>query len=122
MRLINVHRLELETFDHRNAPPYAILSHTWGDDEVDYHTFLSKPEIKSGRGWAKILGTCKQAIQDNYNWVLIDTCNIDKSSSAELSEAINSMFSWYQRAAICFVHLCDLPPDNEPRGVCGEAS
>jgi hypothetical protein len=108
MRLMNVHLLELKTFNHTNVPPYAVLSHTWGDDEVDYHTFISKPEVKSGRGWAKILRTCKQAIQDNYNWIWIDTCNIDKSSSAELSEAINSMFSWYQRSAVCYAFLEDV--------------
>jgi hypothetical protein len=108
MRLLNVHRLELKTFDHRNAPPYAILSHTWGDEEVDYQTFIARPEVRSGGGWAKILGTCKQAIQDNYDWVWIDTCNIDKSSSAELSEAINSMFVWYQQSAVCYTFLEDV--------------
>jgi hypothetical protein len=116
MRLLNVHRLELETFDHRNAPPYAILSHTWGEDEVDYQTLIAKQKlrskVRSGQGWAKILGTCKQAMLDNYDWVWIDTCNIDKSSSAELSEAINSMFVWYQRSAVCYVFLEDVHIDD----------
>lgn len=108
MRLLNVYQLELKTFDHRKAPPYAILSHTWGDEEVDYQTLISKPQVKNGRGWSKILGTCKKAIQDNYDWVWIDTCNIDKSSSAELSEAINSMFVWYQASSVCYAFLEDL--------------
>ena len=108
MRLLNVHRLELKTFGHRQAPPYAILSHTWGNDEVDYQTLIAKPDVKSGQGWSNILGTCKQAIQDNYDWVWIDTCNIDKSSSAELSEAINSMFAWYQRSSVCYAFFEDV--------------
>lgn len=37
----------------------------------------------------------------------VDTCCIDKSSSAELSEAINSMFAWYRNAKICYVFLAD---------------
>jgi hypothetical protein len=112
MRLLEVHRLELETFDHRNAPPYAVLSHTWGFDEVDYQTLISKPPVKRGRGWDKILRACDQAMQDHYNWIWIDTCNIDKSSSAELSEAINSMFVWYQRSAICYAFLEDVHTED----------
>lgn len=43
----------------------------------------------------------------------IDTCCIDKSSSAELSEAINSMFRWYQDARICYVYLPDVRNKTE---------
>jgi hypothetical protein len=35
-------------------------------------------------------------------------CCIDKGSSAELSEAINSMFRWYERAVVCYVYLSDI--------------
>ena len=38
----------------------------------------------------------------------MDTCCIDKKSSAELSEAINSMYRIYETASICIVHLDDL--------------
>jgi hypothetical protein len=38
-------------------------------------------------------------------------CCIDKSSSAELSEAINSMFAWYRNAKVCYVYLEDVPHD-----------
>lgn len=37
----------------------------------------------------------------------IDSCCIDKSSSAELTEAINSMFKWYREAGLCIVYLSD---------------
>jgi hypothetical protein len=41
-----------------------------------------------------------------YSW--IDTCSIDRSSSAELSEAIISMFKWYKGATKCYALLTDI--------------
>lgn len=38
----------------------------------------------------------------------IDTCCIDKRSSAELSEAINSMYKWYQGAKVCYAFLSEI--------------
>lgn len=52
--------------------------------------------------------TCHRALQDGFQYVWIDTCCIDKSSSAELSEAINSMFRWYQESKICYAFLSDV--------------
>jgi hypothetical protein len=43
----------------------------------------------------------------------IDTCCIDKTSSAELSEAINSMFKWYGDAEICYAYLSDVPGNGD---------
>lgn len=45
---------------------------------------------------------------DRYPYAWIDTCCINKESSAELSEAINSMFAWYQNAGICYAYLDDV--------------
>jgi hypothetical protein len=46
----------------------------------------------------------------------IDTCCIDKTSSAELSEAINSMYMWYQNSQVCYAYLSDV--DNlAPEGL-----
>lgn len=39
---------------------------------------------------------------------MLDTCCIDKRSSAELSEAINSMYSWYENSLVCLVILEDV--------------
>ncbi|KAK5167078.1 uncharacterized protein LTR77_007808 [Saxophila tyrrhenica] len=58
-------------------------------------------------GWNKVPNTCLQASRDGHRYVWIDTCCIDKSSSAELSEAINSMYRWYSLAAVCYVYLSD---------------
>jgi hypothetical protein len=51
-------------------------------------------------------------------WCWVDTCCIDKSSSAELSEAINSMFKWYEQSIVCIAYLSDVPE----YGVAGELS
>lgn len=64
-------------------------------------------------GFKKIRRTCQIALKIGglkYAWV--DTYCIDKTSSAELSEAINSMFKWYQQSAICFAFLEDWEPDQ----------
>jgi hypothetical protein len=92
-----------------NIPPYAILSHTWGDtnDEVTYDD-LTKGTGKSKKGYTKIQFCAKQAADNGLQYFWIDTCCIDKSSSAELTEAINSMFRWYCEAAICYVYLSDV--------------
>lgn len=92
-----------------NIPTYAILSHTWGEDgEVSYNELVAGTG-KNKPGYKKIEFCVEQAARDGLQYSWVDTCCIDKSSSAELSEAINSMFKWYQNAAICYVYLCDLP-------------
>ncbi|KAK5654655.1 hypothetical protein OQA88_6978, partial [Cercophora sp. LCS_1] len=88
------------------------LSHTWGADEATYEEInqgsrAAVLDLKSGS--AKIRKCCSQAVKDGIEWVWIDTCCIDKSSSAELSEAINSMFTWYLQAEVCYAYLEDVP-------------
>ncbi|KAL2148946.1 hypothetical protein VTH82DRAFT_1632 [Thermothelomyces myriococcoides] len=95
------------------VPPYAILSHTWGDDEVMLQQLRdgNQAELQRKTGFRKILQTCALARErDKLQYVWVDTCCIDKTSSTELSEAINSMFAWYRDAQVCYVHLVDLPP------------
>ena len=59
-------------------------------------------------GMAKIDSFCRLAAERGFDWAWIDTCCIDKRSSAELSEAINAMFKWYQHSDECYVHLSDV--------------
>jgi hypothetical protein len=95
-----------------DIPRYAILSHTWGKEEVTFKDMMddgtakSKPESKPGYGKIRFCG--EQARRDNLQYFWIDTCCIDKSSSAELQEAINSMFRWYRDAVKCYVYLADV--------------
>jgi hypothetical protein len=109
MRLLNAQTKKLHTF-YTERPPYAILSHTWLDDdaEVTYDKIQDPEACTNLPGWPKINFTCQQAIQDGYEWVWIDTCCIQKSSSAELSEAINSMFDWYMNSSVCYAYLSDV--------------
>lgn len=110
MHLINVNTGALEYSIGSRIPEYAILSHTWEDGELTYQTYLNG---QSGgmKGIAKIVKTCELAKKYKISYVWIDTACIDKSSSAELSEAINSMYLWYKRAVVCFTFLSDLPPN-----------
>lgn len=91
-------------------PPYAILSHTWETEEVTYQDMqkLSAKERASKRGWSKIEQACKIALKQELNYIWVDTCCIDKRNSAELSEAINSMFQWYKKSEMCIAYLSDV--------------
>ncbi|KAI1088982.1 HET-domain-containing protein [Rostrohypoxylon terebratum] len=108
MWLINCQSLHLEEFV-QDVPPYAILSHTWGDEEMTFVDMNNRnwDRLSDREGYQKMRATCRVALEHNLKYAWVDTCCIDKSSSAELSEAINSMFAWYKKAAICFVYLYD---------------
>jgi hypothetical protein len=163
MRLIDVDTLELQSFTDNDVPQYAILSHTWGPDEVSYQELVWINRIKawsrsydqpsaststvslssqdeqsslimasmemllrgnwhsgatSGSmteedflerpGYSKVVNAAREVRDLKHKWIWIDTCCIDKSSSAELQEAINSMYRWYQNAEVCLVYLGDV--------------
>jgi len=119
MRLLKTRtkELEFEEFAGRDVPLYAILSHTWGSDEVSLQDVLSGArDMKDRAGYAKIMGTRALAAAHGFDYVWIDTCCIDKTSSAELSEAINSMYRWYQEADICYAYLADVVASPGPPG------
>ncbi|KAK0701555.1 heterokaryon incompatibility protein-domain-containing protein, partial [Apiosordaria backusii] len=113
MRLLNTRTLAFEQFfGHR--PPYAILSHTWEGEEVSHQDVRDRiPSLESRQGYRKIQQWCRIAAEQRFEWAWVDTCCIDKTNNAELTESINSMFRWYQQAAACFVYLSDLPVDGE---------
>ncbi|KAI9712400.1 MAG: hypothetical protein M1820_001613 [Bogoriella megaspora] len=136
MRLLNTSSLQLHEFNSHDCLEYAILSHTWGSEEASFQDFALAADpayrydqgsgwqkiratyrkvlaaepanrLHQGSGWQKIRATCRKALTEGIDWVWIDTCCIDKASSAELSEAINSMFRWYEDSAVCYVYLDD---------------
>ncbi|KAB5523062.1 heterokaryon incompatibility protein-domain-containing protein [Coniochaeta sp. 2T2.1] len=111
MRLLNVRTLKLEEHFDVSIPHYSILSHTWGAQEVVY-SHIRQDGYKAGSS-SKVDGCIAQAIKDGLDYVWIDTCCIDKSSSAELSEAINSIFAWYWGCVVCYACLVDVPDDVE---------
>ncbi|KAK0723609.1 heterokaryon incompatibility protein-domain-containing protein, partial [Lasiosphaeria miniovina] len=108
MRLLNTSNEQAKEF-LGDIPRYSILSHTWGQEEVSLSDLLRGPDHFRGlSGYAKIAGACAVARREGFDWIWIDTCCIDKSSSAELSEAINSMFNWYKDADVCYAYLSDV--------------
>ncbi|KAL6401163.1 hypothetical protein AUP68_16889 [Ilyonectria robusta] len=111
MRLINTRTLQLEDFSYHPIPErYAILSHTWEKDEVTFQDWQDFRIASKKKGFFKIKAACEQAVRNELDYLWVDTNCIDKSSSAELSEAINSMFAWYRDAFICYAYLADVPP------------
>ncbi|WYZ36844.1 hypothetical protein EsH8_II_000350 [Colletotrichum jinshuiense] len=117
MRLINVESLELQEFFGDDIPKYAILSHTWGPEEVSYQDWRDIGRASEKAGYGKIRGACRQAGRLGHKWLWVDTNCIDKTSSAELSEAINSMFAWYAKAETCLAYLEDVPTAGGEKGL-----
>lgn len=99
--------LTIRSFHTADEVPYAILSHTWGHEELLYEDVVHKTG-ETKEGFAKILRAIRQARDDGHRYIWIDNVCINKASSAELQEAINSMFAWYSKAAICYAHLSDV--------------
>ncbi|KAK7911235.1 heterokaryon incompatibility protein-domain-containing protein [Apiospora marii] len=134
MRLINTKTFLLESI--YTQVPYAILSHTWGPEEISFQEWevvhdsgaiqgqcphtqkMSRPNVTRKRGYDKVIGACQQASRDGIQYLWCDTNCIDKTSSAELSEAINSMFAWYRDSKVCYVILTDVqvPAASSLRG------
>ncbi|KAI0645336.1 heterokaryon incompatibility protein-domain-containing protein, partial [Trametes meyenii] len=122
MWLLNTKTYELKYFPSgTDRPRYAILSHCWDKEEITFADVRKRPLLWTRRkpGWRKVKHACA-AVREHkaggvaIEWLWDDTCCIDKSSSAELSEALNSMFSWYRDAWICFAYLNDVPGGQDP--------
>ncbi|KAK4221559.1 het domain protein [Podospora fimiseda] len=108
MHLLNTATYQLESVLHPKQ--YAILSHIWGYGEVTFDDMKDISAASQKPGWEKIKNTCRLVVERGIQYAWIDTCCIDKSSSAELSEAINSMFRWYKESTVCHVYLSGLNP------------
>lgn len=118
MRLLYIDECEQIRLTSRlnedQIPPYAILSHTWGNEEEEV-TFqdLTEGQKRCKAGLKKIWLCSKWAREDKIQYFWVDTCCIDKRDSAELSEAIISMFKWYRNAARCYVYLADVTASQD---------
>ncbi|KAK3317746.1 heterokaryon incompatibility protein-domain-containing protein [Cercophora scortea] len=122
MWLLDVETLELHEFVGSQVPAYAILSHVWGAEEVSFSEMKKakhRAAAQQKAGFAKIKGCCARARKDGLKWAWVDSCCIDKRSSAELSEAINSMFQWYRGARLCYVYLADISNAPSPTELAG---
>ncbi|PMD37231.1 HET-domain-containing protein [Hyaloscypha variabilis F] len=119
MRLINTETGLLEDFIGDDIPRCAILSHTWEKDEISLQEFqrLTDPDLeqdpktiagKAKAGYVKIQGCVNLARSREIPYVWVDTCCIDKTSSADLTESVNSMYRWYANSEVCFAYLVDV--------------
>lgn len=124
MRLLSTKKLQFEEFTDDKIPKYAILSHRWEKEEPSYRDIQNVITQRYTRGPGeeplrnktnnhKIYEFRLVALQNGYDWVWIDTCCIDKSSSAELQESINSMYKWYMKSDVCYAYLSDVSISTE---------
>ena len=100
MWLLSAACAELHSFVSPEAVPdgYAILSHVWQEGKEQTLQDISDPSVKDPYNpWnhisQKIRDCCAFAASEGFEWLWIDTCCIDKTSSSELSEAIKSMYA-----------------------------
>ncbi|KAL1844595.1 hypothetical protein VTK73DRAFT_2240 [Phialemonium thermophilum] len=131
MWLLNARTLALENLDRPEEHRYVTLSHRWrrnADEEVTFQDMADLSRARLKPGFHKIQRTCAKALDKGVGYAWVDTCCIDKSSSAALSEALNSLFAWYKASSYCFAYLEDLvgettsdpavpPPDRSVRPV-----
>lgn len=118
MRLLNTKTLHFSEFVGDDIPEYAILSHRWEPDELSYQDMCRaimhgnmRPgigRIQKKKGYRKVYNFSRQALKGGYEYIWVDTCCIDKSSSAEFQEAINSMYQWYESSGVCYAYLYDV--------------
>ena len=119
MRLIDTFTGELKYYiNWEDTPPYAILSHTWGehDREINMQQFMDdhrKLPSKLIGSLSKIEKFCNLARADGYHYAWADMVCIDKTNSTELSESLNLMYKWYRHSTVCYVYLSDVPEDGD---------
>ncbi|OJT07399.1 Vegetative incompatibility protein HET-E-1 [Trametes pubescens] len=130
IRLLNTTTGKFHVFDDPREVHYAILSHVWArppdlrDPELTYqdvlrihdsHTFEQNPSSPHQvisylpQFPEKYRKLCDIAREHGYDYAWADACCIDKTSSSELSQAINAMYDWYRYADVCYVFLHDVP-------------
>lgn len=108
LKLDNEGTLSLTKELEVNVPPYAILSHTWGDDKDEVNFDDLHKSFQNKAGYAKIRFCGERAKRDNLEYFWVDTCCFNKADHTECTYAINSMFRWYRDAAKCYVYLSDV--------------
>ncbi|KAK3656386.1 hypothetical protein LTR56_003088 [Elasticomyces elasticus] len=108
LRLINVRTLRLKQV-HGKAPQYAIMSHTWGEEEISFQEWENGGSaVTLKEGYLKVVNACKQAERDGFEWLWADSVCIDKTNNSELAESIQCMYAWYHNAEVCYALLSDV--------------
>lgn len=113
MRLLNTQTMQFKQFYDAKVPEYVILSHRWEEaGEVEFADFVNLT-VAQRKAVPKVGQFCHLARAHRWPWVWIDTCCIDKRSTVELTEAINSMYRWYKQARRCYVYFNDVKWDRD---------
>lgn len=69
MRLLHTIKYTLHEVAGNRTPLYAILSHRWEGGEVSFSDLESGNGNKK-RGWGKIVGCCKKALGDGFEYIV----------------------------------------------------
>lgn len=127
MRLLSTHTIqvdEVRTDPGSIIPSYAVLSHVHEGDELSIldiaslHGYWessaggSTLPVSKQKSFEKIRRAARTARQHGHRYIWIDTCCIDHSNPADVYEAINESFSWFQEAAACYTYLADVEPTD----------
>jgi len=78
------HQTKVLDSTYDKAISYAILSHWWTKQEVNYEEIVDLAKMEKNDqicqcfGYQKILASCVQAKKDKFEWLWMDTCCIDK--------------------------------------------
>lgn len=72
MRLLVTASRKLEDFAS-DPPPYAILSHRWREEEVNFQD-LSRQDVGSMHGYHKLRDACDTAQDLGFGYLWMDTC------------------------------------------------
>lgn len=113
MRLLDTSTIQLHDFFGSKIPDYSILSHRWEEGEVSFKKVTKHPNFEKP-GWTKVHKASEFAKIRGQQWIWIDTCCIDKTSSSELTETINSMYAWYEKPSVCYAYLSDIRATTRP--------
>ncbi|KAI1869274.1 uncharacterized protein JN550_005904 [Neoarthrinium moseri] len=116
MRLLDTATFEMVSGEQSTFKEegYAILSHRWVGREITFEQIqslasqLRSAPVQPTAQLAKIRGACDRAREQGLQWMWIDSCCINKASTVEESESINSMFKWYRDAKLCITYLSDV--------------
>ncbi|THU76260.1 hypothetical protein K435DRAFT_611303, partial [Dendrothele bispora CBS 962.96] len=112
MRLLNTKTFQVEEVPAAAEPPtYAILSHTWEQDEVTFQDIRDCQNLQDKAGWSKVWHACEYVRRYKFEWIWMDTCCTSANyllCSAELSEELNSMYKYYGDSRVCITYLSDI--------------
>lgn len=97
MKLLNTRTLQVQQALPQ-TPHYATLSGLW--DGTSTRSII--PTL------AQKQSACATALRLGLEWVWLQSLCIDYSSSAEISECMNSLFGTLRESAVCLVYLEDV--------------